>query len=439
MVRIYFLCSLLAVFGTIAARATGQELSVTPLRELRVLYVGSERAKEYGKFLKEYVGEFDSVSREDFKPERASRFDVVLLDWPQTGEISEMRSLRSPLGDREQWNRPTVLLGSAGLRMAVAWKMQGGSGCTCMDPIAYGFRKHRIFEQPFPIPLDKMIRIPTPDSFLGELSDSEIEVLPLVDNIEKKWEPGWCTYTGYFDKNPDVETFCGGVNRKTPTAGGLWRQGNFLHFGFEQSPRQMNESGRMLLLNSIEYISHFSQDRPIATTPSVFGGDVAKPRRSPANWLKREGIYAGWAIDLFEPAIRSELKAMDSIGSRLEWCQANSKYFAPGKDTLLRIDPDLQAIELAFDTPEFFRRVLDDLDSTDAEAIDRSKRLLDRYVPCGPGAYATSKEWREWYELNKPYMFALDTGDYRWYIDELAKTRKVPSSELRGPSRADKP
>ena len=48
---------------------------------------------------------------------------------------------------------------------------------------------------------------------------------------------------------------CGGVNSKTPLAGAVWRQGHLLHFGFEQSPAEMNRRGRALLVNAICYIS----------------------------------------------------------------------------------------------------------------------------------------------------------------------------------------
>ena len=33
-----------------------------------------------------------------------------------------------------------------------------------------------------------------------------------------------------------------------------WRQGNLLHFGFEQSPAELNQNGRALLVNAIVYI-----------------------------------------------------------------------------------------------------------------------------------------------------------------------------------------
>ncbi len=116
----------------------------------------------------------------------AAPFDVVLLDWRQGEETREMRKLRSPLGKREDWNKATVLLGSAGLNLAVSWKLKGGSGCTCMDPLAYGLQSHEIFERPFKIDRSKGVRVPTPPDFKQEIKDSEIEVLPPVQDYKRK-------------------------------------------------------------------------------------------------------------------------------------------------------------------------------------------------------------------------------------------------------------
>ena len=436
MFQRHCLFAIATILASTTSMAVAQTAASKPLREMRVLYVGNERAESYVSFLEEHVEKIEAVSRSEFQPKQASSFDVVLLDWPQGEETLEMHKLKSPLGARVDWNRPTVLLGSAGLNLAVAWKLQGGAGCTCMDPIAYGFRDHEIFRHPKKIQLDAQIRIPTPEAFKVDLSEKEVDVLPLVDEYKKSWNAGWCTYSNYFDKNPDVEFFCGGVNHKTPTAAGLWRQGNLLHFGFEQSPQEMNAHGRDLLLNSIAYISRFSQDRPIAITPSVFGGEVAKPRRTPGAWLKYEN-RTKWVLDIFQPEARKVLESFETREAMMDWCNQNSKYFAPGPDRLLGIDEDLKAIGCAFDAPEFFEHVIGDLNSNDSKVIERSRRLLGRYVPCGPGFQADSKEWQSWYVTNQPYLFGLDTGDYQWYVDELAKSRSKPSADFRGPLRAD--
>src|SRR5262245_19275708 len=101
------------------------------LDNLKVLYIGdpdTPRAQHFTGFLGKNVGQIEAASRHDFKPANAEGFDVVLLDWPQSGAAREERKGRSPLGDRAAWSKPTVLLGSAGLNLAVVWKVRGGSG-----------------------------------------------------------------------------------------------------------------------------------------------------------------------------------------------------------------------------------------------------------------------------------------------------------------------
>ncbi len=104
----------------------------TSLDELKVLFVGdsgSARTREYTSFLQENVGAVEYTSRNGFQQAQSSSFDVVLLDWPQSRESRlALETKKSPLGARNDWNRPTVLLGSAGLNLAVTWDLRGGSG-----------------------------------------------------------------------------------------------------------------------------------------------------------------------------------------------------------------------------------------------------------------------------------------------------------------------
>jgi hypothetical protein len=415
----------------LAGLATGTSIAAKDLSELKVLYVGSERTDEFVSFLKPNVAHVESRDRHNFNPADASAFDVVMLDWPQTGGIEEMRSLKSPLGARENWSKPTVLLGSAGLHLAVAWKLKGGTGCTCLSPLAYDLRDHEIFDRPFKIDRAKTVTIPTPPDFKDEIKAPTIEVVPLVRDIDANRMPGWCSYSSDFARNPDVEWFCGGVNHKTPTAGALWRQGNLLHFGFQESPIEMNETGQQLLLNAIVYISRFSQDRPIAITPSVFAGTVARSR----NGIK-------WSLEHAEPRAAEEiapelwvfLKSMPRE-KIIQWDADNVKFLHPNSDQQLEIDPDLLALGTPFDAPAFFDKVVAGLRAGGSEA-ERSRRLLGRYVPAAP-KQGSADDCAAWWRENRPYLFASDSSDYCWYIDPLAKQRKVPTSDLRGPKRAD--
>ena len=103
----------------------------TELRDLKVLYVGNsqERAEAFTSFLSKHVKTVEKARRADFDPSAASSFDVVLLDWQQNeGTQRDFPPTKSPLGDRDKWSKPTVFLGSAGLHMAIVWKLKGGSG-----------------------------------------------------------------------------------------------------------------------------------------------------------------------------------------------------------------------------------------------------------------------------------------------------------------------
>ena len=117
--------------GAVSALFLHGSANAVELDKLKVLYLGDQgtpRAQQFAGFLKLNVGRVEAVSRVTFKPEQADEFDVVLLDWPQSDLARDDRLRRAPLGDRAAWTKPTVLLGSAGLNLAVVWKVRGGSG-----------------------------------------------------------------------------------------------------------------------------------------------------------------------------------------------------------------------------------------------------------------------------------------------------------------------
>ena len=248
--------------------------------------------------------------------------------------------------------------------------------------------------------------------------------------------PGWCTYIERMAGSPEVEVICGGINAKTPTAAGIWRQGNLLHFGFEPSPAEMTDEGRALLVNSIAYIAHFTEDRPIARSPSPFASPAPEPR--------------GWVENLFR---RTDLDAMDWFGRHAPSLLAKSgakdlsalrAYFAQVRDYLrvdpearLEVDEEARSLGVPPNTPAFFDRAIAALRGPALDAAP-ARVLLGRYAPDGPGADAPADAWARWWAENRPYLFFSDVGGYRWYLDPLAKKRGVPSSDLRGPARASR-
>jgi hypothetical protein len=405
---------------------------------LRVLYIG-HRAGAFLPLLQEHFATVKSVTRDQFKPPQADSFDVVLLDWPQSGNMRGAWLDGSPLGRREDWKKPTVLLGSAGLNLAVAWKLHGGSGCTCLAPVAYNLRPHEIFQTPLPVDIRATIDIPTPEQFAHELkTNATIAVLPLVDNIRSyhtvinDYQRGWSTHYYEFANMPEVEVFCGGINEQTPRSAAFWRQGNLLHFGFEQSPPEMNAAGRAMLVNAVAYISHFTEDRPIDVTPSVFGPDpVALSRQRAKNYFAN---YAEAVPKVFTAATLASFN-WHNVPAAQAWFASERPWLHPNTENLLEVDAEAKALNIIFDSPDFFPKAIAAL--RDEQTKSAAATLLARYTADGPGAGADAAAWQRWWHENSPYLFYSELGGYRWYIDPLAKQRGVPSKDLRGPLRAD--
>jgi len=427
------------VLGLSVAAFAGNLFALDAVLPQRVLYIG-HRATEFEPLLKQHFAKVESVSRDKFQPAQASNFDVVLLDWPQ-GDLArqERVTMTAPLGKRETWNKPTVLLGSAGLNLAVAWKLKGGSGCTCLAPVAYGIRDHEIFKSPIAIDVGTT-NIPTPVAFGPELKTNTVPVLPLVNNIRRfetvinDYQRGWSTHYYEFADMPEVEIFCGGVNEQTPRSAAFWRQGNLLHFGFEQSPTEMNETGRAMLVNAIAYISRFTEDRPIDITPSIFG-----PAKIAVSRNRAKGYFAKYPREVTNVFSTTTLPASfnwHDATNALAWFESARPWLHPNSENLLEIDAEAKSLGVPFDAPEFLPKTIAALHDEKTKAA--ATVLLVRYAPDGPGANASADAWEKWWQDNSPYLFYSELGCYRWYIDPLAKKRGIPTKDLRGPARADK-
>ena len=295
-------------------------------------------------------------------------------------------------------------------------------------------RDHSIFAEPFPIDIKATVERTTPSAFRPTIKTATVPMLPLVRDQSQQWSAGWCTYTTGFDADPEVEVFCGGENRQTPAAAACWRQGNLLHFGFQQSPAEMNLTGQRLLLNCIAYISRFTEDRPIAVTPSVFSGSVARSRATLDRFLAETGTISG-ASQYLSEGIVQQLQARKAEEVK-QWFAQNRAFLHPGTNLIkLEVDEDAVALDAPLDRVEFFEKTVAALRGNAAQA-GRAARLLSCYAPVEAVKLNGADAWEQWFKENRPYLFFSDFGDYRWYIDPLAKKRGVPSTDLRGPARA---
>jgi hypothetical protein len=108
---------------------------------LKLLYVGAgekatgraqqkaPRSREMVEFLAGEFAEVRAADRDHFERGSERGADVVLLDWSQSEiDLQKLATLESPLGPRDEWQTPIVLLGSAGLLLGVPWQLKGGFG-----------------------------------------------------------------------------------------------------------------------------------------------------------------------------------------------------------------------------------------------------------------------------------------------------------------------
>ncbi len=212
--------------------------------------------------------------------------------------------------------------------------------------------------------------MPTPEAWTNEVKEPKIEVLPLVENRQKKYPDGWCTYTYEHTQAPELEAICGGINAKTPRASGIWRQGNVLHFGFEQSPADLNDNGRALLANSIAYIARFTEDRPIVRTPSPFYSSARYMDRQVIDRLVKNKDrdlkeYLDWYLG---PGAREQVR--DADREKLAgWFAGVRGFLRADEHGKLVIDEEAQKFGAANDTFEFLQQAIAAL----AEAGERAE------------------------------------------------------------------
>jgi hypothetical protein len=123
----------LAAVVALSLPAVGQDKTLNP--PLHVAFVGdvkTPRGADFVAFLREQFGRVDAIERATCTPDQLRTADVVVLDWPQDdgvmAKFNKKEPCKNPLGELPRWDRPTVLIGSAGLNLATEWSVPGGYG-----------------------------------------------------------------------------------------------------------------------------------------------------------------------------------------------------------------------------------------------------------------------------------------------------------------------
>jgi hypothetical protein len=243
--------------------------------------------------------------------------------------------------------------------------------------------------------------------------------------------PGWVSYKySDFDNFPEVEVFSGGLNTKTFKNAAIWRQGNLLHFGFHETPNELNETGQRILLNAIHYIAGFRDDKPIAVTPSAFSNKPPVPPRELLMSNLHQADFTNSLKFFISQEAHPELFRMP-LNEATNWVARHWSYLLGNNSHRLQVDPTSLKFNLDVKQPDFFQKALGKISEAPAEIL----ALLDRVSAEPPPGKDDPAQWKKWFETNKDYLFFSELGGQRWYIDPLAKARGIPSAKLRGAAR----
>jgi len=296
----------------------------------------------------------------------------------------------------------------------------------------YGLREHQVFQQPHVIGRTGTIVETAMDKWRHTPSGETDEVawLPLVADRKARWRAGWCTLLDNIGDSPDVEVLCGGMNSKGPDYAAIWRQGNLLHFGFEQDPGQMIARGRRLLVNSIVYAAKFGGDRPLVETVPGWNARSTTGRLASA---LRYRPSAERIASLFAEPHHSKLAAQN-LPAIEKWIEQQRGYLVFDANGKVTLDRDATALQLRLHDATLPERLAAALEAptTRAAALALARRHID--APLADDADAEA--WRTFLTGNAAYLFHLETPTRRWHLDPVAKQRGVPCAKFRGPARA---
>ncbi|OHB65488.1 MAG: hypothetical protein A2Y77_11050 [Planctomycetes bacterium RBG_13_62_9] len=223
---------------------------------------------------------------------------------------------------------------------------------------------------------------------------------------------------GFLD-SPDAEIIAVGFNHgKEYGAIGIGRHGNFLQWGYGDTPSRMTEAGRRLFLNCIHYIRRFEGKAPLVRkrrSDRLQAVRIAPLGDRLREWAERDSkVTPGIAMDILKRYVGDPNGLAQYFRDNLEWV-----YYDKG----LRIDEELKSLGIESNRRiESLGRLIELLD--DAQHAATAKTLLGRYTD---RTFETPPQWRQWFNANKDRVFFSDVGGYKFFV--------VPEGYLIGPDR----
>lgn len=460
--------------------------------DLQILYVGGtgvtrtldesplenevlERMADFEQMLKKYFKTVKVINAKDYHYSMSERYDVTIMDGIPEEIAPEERamdrygymSVKKAKGYfPESFDRPVLLIAEMGERVGRRLGVKADWYCLCLDAKAHGMRMdHPIFHGPFPVNLT-IRKEPTPsDAFhYAYKLDYPVPDSIFMWRVQKKgymthenYRPGMVSRPGGFEDSPDAEYISSGVCAKSLDAVAIGRHGNFFHWGFVSSPKDLTGEAQTVLANAIVYISGFAGKTLIARKyidgiATRYYIRELKELASRKGWLEAE--KEKWRIDQlmleekalaqakkasgeklnkmeemkleYEPSVpvsyadflkKNQGELFDRFGedeeAYMKYYDENYDYFYGGGDYyLLRIDEDVKSLGI----PNNDLRLLDKAISMLEEGMDveKANRILKRYTLC---RFVSPGEWRNWYETYKDRLFFTESGGWLFLVN----------------------
>lgn len=334
----------------------------------------------------------------------------------------------------------------------------------CLGDMAHGLEPtHAIFQGPLSVDLQWQ-EFDTPESY-ENYPDPSITVGATMRGVRFQTsdyttsddiEPGVVSTPYGFDDSPDAEIISAGENTKGPRSVAMGRHGNFFHWGWAASPKDLTDVGRRTLVNAIAYIRQFDGQAPLvrassrsrdwATLYGAWAGSMTtdyesskktyaemNERRRAAIAKKERGEKLSASeerastmreleIEPFDKWVMGRLRRMhppelvDRIG------RDGAAYEAHYRDHLeyltydqtarhYVVDEDCQSLGVSNRDPATLAKCAALL--ADPDRRDRALAVLHRYTD---QEFTSRSEWEAWLERVADRLFFSDVGGYRFYV-----------------------
>lgn len=464
-----------------------------------------ERMASFEKYLNEYFTTVKVVNAVDYTQDMSNDYDVTVMDGkpnPVRAAVGDYQHgvFNDPMYVTEDFSRPILTIGYLGNEIGRSVGTKNDWYCLCLFSFAHSWRAdHPIFKGPFKVSLNVEDR-KTPEpiySFPHRFKDGK------VPDTMKMWRVqnydigdgstdirvGMVSRPGGYEDSPEAEYISSGECQKSPDAVAIGRHGNWLHWGFAASPKNLTDNAKQVLANAIVYISKFANQTPIARKydDRICTRSHAKDQRQ---FVSRESYeqkqlsmkaFAEQAKKLQEEAIAKQKKSekltqidqfylnyqespeqsydeyLQQIDQKLyklygtdidkyiQYYDDNYDYFYADGYNLL-IDESAKKLGIANNNKEILNKAIEVLEGNSKEiSRDEAKGLLKRYTLV---YFANPSQWRKWYNDNCNNMFFSESAGWVYLInsrepgvnDYLGKTKRdIADGVKRGETNDDSP